>query len=516
MANCTSTAPNNYGASSWVAGQLPIRYQLANTKWPVNTEDTEDFFHTVAQNGGYAQLELAGTYETYVNKEYVKITDSTLEQYNGVWQITQIVDSQTIVINAPFVGAANGTVQRYYNNYHIQVRVYTGIPPGHYLESQRPMALRTTLKFRPDADNTVEADIGSVVRADLTPINCKLCDILEAGQKIGNDWYNWTAFYIAYAESYDVSNGSTVSTFTSAFTNSTSGGSINYQYASNSSKQFQDFTGWSMGEYVLADYNTLLASKFLSTWAKPTLFDGEIFDLQILSQYDSTDFGANEKLIARVTERDSAGATVATTDIDFPAHDAGYYRIALSEHSFTATCTEFTVQVYKVDTGTATETALSEAKELFRQTDKCGPDPVVLKWINPLGGWDYWLFRRGIDYGIEVGDRQLVRRDVAQDWDTTFRTGDTEDDYIFTEAYNSRVLRSQVLTDAEMDQVNKFLRISNKVFEVYFANDAGCGNYDQRAVLVQTSSFTVRRSVNKYNEVAITVRNTDRLRQPEQ
>lgn len=514
--SCTSTAPDNYGASKWIAGQLPIIYTLSNTKWPVNTEDSEDFFHTVAQSGGYAQLELAGTYETYVNKEYVQITDATVDGYNGVWQIREIVDSQTIVINAPFLGAANGTVQRYYENYHLVIRVYTGIPTGHYLESERPMSLRTTLRFRPDSSNEVEADVGSVVRSDLAPIQSRLCDILEAGETVGNDWYNWTALYIAYAESYDVSDGSTVSNFTSTFVNDTDGGDINYLYASNSTRQFRAFTGWSMGEYVLADYNVLLQSKFLTNFSTPTYFLDNEFDVSILNDFDSTDLESYEELVARVIEKDVSGNTLATTDLSIPNHDKGLYRIALSEHTFNASTKTFTLQCIKINNNTSSETNLSEVLNLKLDSTACGPDPVYLKWQNYLGGWDHWLFYREVDYLVDVGDRQRVRRDITADWDTTFRTGDTEDDYIYTEAYEGKVIRSSVLTNAEMDVINKWLRISNKVLNPFFANDAGCGNFSQKTVLVEGGSFTVRQTANRFNEVSLEIRDTNRLRLPRQ
>jgi hypothetical protein len=201
-----------YYNSRWVSGHLPIQYKISNTKWPLNTDDDTDNVCTVSDVNGFAQLNLCGTYETYVEKEYIKIEDSSVDSYNGVWQILDVVNSTTITISAAYDGVATGAVQRYYNNYHNLVKVYAGIPSYHQFESEDEMSLIATLKIAPNSENISIADISGLVQAKLN------CDN-DLGQiSIPNDLNAWTGFYIDYAESYDKSDGTEVTTFTSSYT----------------------------------------------------------------------------------------------------------------------------------------------------------------------------------------------------------------------------------------------------------------------------------------------------------
>lgn len=201
-----------YYNSRWVAGHLPIQYKISNTKWPLNSDDDTDNICAVADVNGLAQIDLCGTYETYVKYEYIKIEGCTESSYNGVWQILDVVNATTLTIGAAYVSTATGTLQRYYNNYYNLVKVFAGIPSYHQYESEDPMSLVATLKIAPNSSNLSIADISGLVQAKLN------CDNDLDQISTPNDLNAWTGFYIEYAESYDKSDGTEVTTFTSSYT----------------------------------------------------------------------------------------------------------------------------------------------------------------------------------------------------------------------------------------------------------------------------------------------------------
>jgi hypothetical protein len=201
-----------YYNSRWVSGHLPVQYKILNTKWPENADDDVDNVCAVTEVNGYAQINLCGTYETYQKYEYIKIENSSVDSYNGVWQIIDKLNATTFTLSAAYDGNATGTAQRYYNNYFNYVKVYAGIPSYHQYTSEDPMSLIATLKIAPNADNITIADISGLVKAKLN------CDNDLDQISTPNDLNAWTGFYIEYAESYDVSDGLEVTTYTSAYT----------------------------------------------------------------------------------------------------------------------------------------------------------------------------------------------------------------------------------------------------------------------------------------------------------
>lgn len=508
---CSSTAPLAYGTSKWVHGHLPIRYKLTSDKWPVNTVDTVLSIMSIAQSGSYAEITLTtSSASTFTALQYVKISGAGIDGYNAVWQIDSIPAADKLVLRAPYLGTTTGSIQKYYNNYAVVAQVYVGIPTGHTFNSQRPIALKGTVRVIPDSSNIAEVAVESFVQSDLSPIKIDICEVLQSGQKVANDYNSWTAFYIAYAETYDESNGTEVSTYTSSFVNDTDGGAINYLYATQSTNQFKDIFGWSAGQYAIASSYSLRLANFMTSFEQPTYFKNFEFDLAIINDLDLL---AYETLVARVIEKDSAEATLATTDLAFPAHDRGLYRVVLSEHTFSASTKTFTVQVFKTSTSSA-DVAVSEIKTAnYDATVDCfAGNGIYLRWLSPTGGFDSWLFKAPSDYGIRTGESEVIRRDVTNDWDTNFVNGNTEDDHIYTEAYRTTTVRSRPVNKATANILNRWLRISNKVFQNYLQNATGCGNYENRTVLVDRGDFVVYSDSQNRYEISFSYRSTDQIR----
>lgn len=210
-----------YYNSKWVAcNPLPVQYELESNLFPFNFSDGIESIIGVANNGGFAKITLGTSYEVYQEKEYIIISNSGQTSYNGVWKIMSIDIGGNITIDAPFsANSSAGDFQRYYNNYHILVKVFCGIPQGHALESERPTELKDVLKIIPYTNNIAYVDVSSAIRSEFPKILNEYCKRLQSGADVNvNDWKLWTSFYISYAESYDIVVDGVVTTYTSAYT----------------------------------------------------------------------------------------------------------------------------------------------------------------------------------------------------------------------------------------------------------------------------------------------------------
>ncbi|HET6224654.1 MAG TPA: hypothetical protein VFF27_00150 [Bacteroidia bacterium] len=253
-----------YYNSRWVSGHLPIQYKILNTKWPTNSDDTVDNICAVSDVNGFAEINLCGTYNTYLEKEYIKIDDSTVDSYNGVWQVLSVVNATTIIISAFYDGSATATFQRYYNNYHNLVKVYAGIPEYHQFESEDEMSLIATLKIQPNESNLSIADISGLIKAKLN------CDNDLDQLSTPNDLNAWTGFYIDYAESYDVSDGDEVTQYTSDYTTDAISGCVAGELVTNGSftTNLNDWSSLGSGSTWVYDAGKASATRGINSNSK--------------------------------------------------------------------------------------------------------------------------------------------------------------------------------------------------------------------------------------------------------
>ena len=501
----------SYLNSNWVASDLPVRYGITNDKWPVNSSDGIGTINSISDENGYARVTLASTVGGFAEGSYVKVSGATVDSYNGVWRVRQAFGTTDIVIEAPYNGTDTGSFQRYYNNYHIKVKVYTGIRSGHSLNSERPMALRGTLEIRPDGTNTAIADISSFVRSDLSPIDNHFCE-LTFDDGWTNDFNQWTQFYIEFAESYDTVTAGVLSTFTSDYVldKDINDNALIYS-AAKAANSFQYAQGKSMAEYSLNPTNYDGAGKFMTTFEKPTYFQGYEWDLSIINDYKNSDFTLPNQLW--IQEYDTSGNLLATSKYEMPEQDEGIYRFDFGHHVFNASCDYFVTFVqYDRDDNTYNSQNLT-----VKYRNPCNTaDPVYLRWINQVGGWDGWLFIRNKDLILDVTERTTVTRDIFNNWDTDFTRGTTQDDFIYTEAVQRRVIRSQLLSEDEARNIGNWLKVSNKVQEIYLSTDTECGNDERRTVLIEPGQFTYLTDARKVREIQVAFRYTDRMILPSQ
>lgn len=203
-------------AHDWSSIFLPIIYKCTNDRWPVNTVDTAKTISSFADDNGFTELVLSGDIRAgVVNQlEFVKITGAT-EQANGLWQIVEVISNSNIVINLPY-DAANvftmASIQYYYNNYQVKIKVFSGLNATHPWAAQKPYEEVAELSLTPDDNNEVMFSISDYIKTKVNVRN----NLLLFSLPLNLDAF--TGFYIQTGESFDQSDNYTLYTSESDFT----------------------------------------------------------------------------------------------------------------------------------------------------------------------------------------------------------------------------------------------------------------------------------------------------------
>lgn len=307
--------------SWWSCVHLPIVFKLSNTRWPENSEDTVRTISSVTDSNGYCALGLSGDIKNTGSAaalEFVKITNSSDDELNGVWQIVAYTNDTTFTIATPYSSAndtslTGASIQYYYSNYHAKVQIWAGLVSSHEFYTQKPSELLTTLDVIPDDSNLIIFSISDILKAHINIRNNLLLGTLP------NNLDAYTQFFIKYAESYDVSDGTTLGLSAPSYTDDSS---VFVGYAVNSKLPFKSVHSGSLAEYSAGDSTT----KFLSDFAVPTIFDGRFFDVSFINIYSGVGLSTREKFYLN-------GSLITTEETDLTTgagYNAGVYRAPLT------------------------------------------------------------------------------------------------------------------------------------------------------------------------------------------
>lgn len=248
----------------WSCVHLPIVYELSNTKWPVNSVDTARTISSISDDNGYVNLNLSGSLGTFEDLSFIKISNSPDSDFDGVYQIIDKLSTSNVTINLSYSsvtasGITGATIQLYYSNYNIVVKVYAGLNSSHVWADQKPYALVATLELIPDSDNKVKFSINEYLMDKNMVTNNLLLATLPSNIDA------WKQFYIEVAEQYDTSDGYTVGTFEGAFASDQS----EFEgYAVNAKLPFKNIQSGYLSDYVMNNST----AKFLTLFTIPVLF----------------------------------------------------------------------------------------------------------------------------------------------------------------------------------------------------------------------------------------------------
>ena len=501
---CTSLGPVIYSDSPWVAGGLPIQYNIKSSKWPVNTYDSEASFTSVQNNNGFCQIVTIAASD-YLALQSVKIDGSL--RINGVWRVKSVDSSTTVTIDAPYQGDDIGTIQNYYENYEIIVEVWT----GRYTDSVDTFAKVAQKRVKPNSSGTAIVDISDVVRSKLGYIENNLCSAIENNGSgiVANDLGMWTSFYIRVAESFDYSNGNSISPFVTEFvTDTDEADNINRGFATHATHQMQHQDGRSMGAYDIGQVDVgEPKAKFLTLVDEPTYFVGYEFDLQILSSLQDTT-GSTVEYYLR--EYDVNHVVLDTNQGAIPNEWEGVYRFSFDDYVFHQD-TDYFLFWIQIDS-----LVVSETKKILLRNPSCTKGtPVYLRWFNHLGGWEGFLFTANKRFSVNVSKRHIAKRNIYGSWDNNFKTATTERYVTRVEAGEYILCQSQFLTAAYREAM-KWLILSPEVRYFFEGGTGGCLENKQKTVLVEDTNFDYIDDAQKLHELAFQLSLTDDTRVPRQ
>ena len=256
-----------YFVSRWNALHNPVVYHIANDKWPVSGAGAQAITGQADDNGN---VEFTIAAHPYTTLEWVTIASSGIADYNGTWQIIAITGGSITLDLAYQVGAIGGaiTATLYYQNYHMLIQVWAGVPAGHVLNAEDPIVLVATIPGRPDDSNITKVDVSAVAKDHISLVN-------DLGL-VDNDINLWAGIYIKFAESYDIPSGSEVIQFISSYTDDVN----ELIYGTQSKMPFQNTYGGNMGTLVLNEGDE--EKKFLTKFSDPILWPDRYFDLSVI------------------------------------------------------------------------------------------------------------------------------------------------------------------------------------------------------------------------------------------
>ena len=263
----------------WSSIFLPIVYKATNDRWPTNTVDAAGLIVLNSDDNGFTQLTLAGPLAGLdAALEFVKISGAS-EEANGVWQVVEIVTSNVIVINLPYEISGNligKSVQYYYNNYQVRVKIFVGLDASHPWTNKKPYHEVAELSLTPDENGEVMFSVSDYIKSNVTVRN----NLTLYSLPLNLDFF--TGFYIATAESYDYSDNYTIGTAVSDYTQDMFEG-----YAIAGKLPFKNLYSGDYADYV---YTSGSPALWLTNMDRLIAVEGKYFDVSFIKNIIGTFF----------------------------------------------------------------------------------------------------------------------------------------------------------------------------------------------------------------------------------
>jgi hypothetical protein len=467
---------------NWNCVHLPIVYKLSNTAWPTNSIDTARTMIAVEDYNGYTRLTFSGALKSSEPDalEFIEISGTT--NYDGVYQILYNDGVSLFYIDLPYSAAVdtaltNATAQYYYNNYHIKVQVWGGLNLGHRYYAQEPYELLATLDLVPDENNEVKFSIHEILKENIAIKNNLQLSTLP------NNLDAFTQFFIKYAEVYDDSDGTTLSTSTVTYTSDLS---LFEGRAVNAILPFKNVYSGALSEYISEDAN----QKFLTDFETPVLFEGKYFDLSLLWEGDVSLFFRLQYYLNGVLQ-----STV--NDSSFDCFYTGVYRISIASN-----CNYNRVDVTGIQSGTSTVKTETKTITIDCSCSRTKAETYYLSWLNPYGGFDYWLFKGYSDELIDIVDTGETEENPFPEWPQSYgEFADTQRKQTYRTSREQRLIRSHHVTESQLSAI----RLIKTSPLVQIVNSI----YDRRTVIVDADSFTSLKEENNLHDISFTITYTD-------
>jgi hypothetical protein len=296
----------------WNSIFLPIIYKISNDKWPVNTVDTARTISSFSNDNGYSDLTLSGdigSVDAY-RLEFVKISDATDEDLNGVWQIVEVISQSNIVIDLPYSVSnsfSGASIQYYYNSYQVKVKIYSGLNALHPWTTHKPYEEVGILSLTPDENNIVMFSVNDYIKKMIAVKN----NLTLFSLPLNLDAF--TAFFIQFAESYDESDNYSLSTLETAYETDDFEG-----YAVAGKLPFKNIYSGAYSDYVYTDGSP---AYWLTLFPELLAVEDKYFDISFIKNIPGLFWVIIEKYVQDYL--------TATETIIYTDQGLGVYRIPI-------------------------------------------------------------------------------------------------------------------------------------------------------------------------------------------
>lgn len=338
----------------WSSIFLPIVYKASNDRWPTNSVDTIRTISSTSDDNGFTQMTLSGDIRTGdVNAlEFVKIENASDPDLNNIWQIVEVTSNSNLVLNLPYSSSNSflgATIQYYYNNYQVKVKVYSGLNASHPWTARKPYEEMAELSLTPDENNEVMFSVSDYIKSKVAIKN----NLTLFSLPLNLDAF--TGFYITTAESYDYSDNYTLATAESDYVQDMFEG-----YAVAGKLPFKNVYAGDYADYV---YTSGSPARWLTNQTRLLAIEDYYFDVSFIKNIIGTFFIRFSWYVEDYL--------TLSEDVQYSDQGIGVYRIPVTPNTvYDSVC----IQAYKSATVGFTPAVM----------------PDISTWINVDTGGPAW------------------------------------------------------------------------------------------------------------------------------
>lgn len=133
---------------------------------------------------------------------------------------------------------------------------------------------------------------------------------------------------------------------------------------------------------------------------------------------------------------------------------------------------------------------LTEKKTIIYDSG-CLYNNFPVKWLNSLGGYDYYNFQTYGDRGIQFGQSRTIKRNIFANFPSDFKNAQVQTDYVGVESKDTIALRAENLTEQQREDMEELLR-SVRVYDNRDPNKP-------KVLIVDKSSISYTQGEKLYN-----------------
>lgn len=237
------------------------------------------------------------------------------------------------------------------------------------------------------------------------------------------------------------------------------------------------------------------STKYLTNFKRPKYFIGFPFDLSFYYSLGLLLSGGLQKTETIILQD---GSTGATTDFPLLFSERFYLNRLMMSGGYGTAAKSVKVQMNHFSlTSVAQENTL---EEIFVDLEHCIPrNPIYLRWINTLGGWDYWCFG-----GTQEREIEWKAGEVFSKYFGAIESQTSTGKFVGKSAVPSLKIGSEQLTTEQIEGIENLI-YSPEVQMYYLLPDNLPG---WKTVRVNRSDYK-RKTRNKRHSIELTIQLLD-------